>query len=143
MSGNAFQHVNELFESYAAALERYDSKGMANHYSIPCTFLSDEAATVFTELSKLEGFFNQGISFYKQFGIAHARPEVWSKRSWTERIFKCKVHWQYFDKDNKPVYDCDYQYVLRMDKADHWKIEVSVSINEKEKMEEWQEREKG
>lgn len=137
MSSSTFQKVNEFFESYASALEQYDTKAMTFHYNIPCTFLSDESSTVFTEASKLEGLFNQGTSFYKQFGIVHARPQVWSKRFWTDRICKVKVNWQYFDKENKPIYDCDYQYIIRLDKTDNWKIEVSVAVNEKEKMEEW------
>jgi hypothetical protein len=136
-STNQFTKLNTFFESYAKALEHFDTKAMALHYSIPCTFLSDDSATVFSEASKLEGLFNQGTSFYKQYGIAHARPEVWSKRLWTEKIAKVKVGWHYFDKENHPIYNCEYQYVLRMDKKDEWKIELSVSVNEKEKMEEW------
>ena len=137
MSNSPFKKVNDFFESYANALESYDTRLMAHHYSIPCTFLSDDAATVFTEASALEGLFNQGTGFYKQYGIAHARPEVWSKRFWTDRIAKVRVGWHYFDQDNKPIYSCDYQYILRLDKQDNWKIELSISINEKEKMEEW------
>lgn len=137
MKINPFQEINEFFESYALALESYDTKSMAYHYDIPCTFLSDEATTVFSEGSKLEGLFNQGTGFYKQFGIAHARPEVWSKRFWTDKICKVRINWQYFDKENKPIYNCDYQYILRLDKNANWKIEISVAINEKERMEEW------
>lgn len=138
-----FLHINSFFEQYAQALERYDSKAMVQHYAIPCTFMSNHSSTVFKEASKLEGLFNQGIGFYKQFDIVHARPEVWSKRMWTDRIAKVKINWQYFDSHNRSVYNCDYQYILRLDKQDNWKIELAVSINEKEQMEAWQaEREK-
>jgi hypothetical protein len=137
MATNPHHQINEFFDSYAKAFENYDSKLMAQHYSIPCTFLADDSVSVFSESSKLEGLFNQGAGFYKQFGITHARPEVWSKRFWTERIAKVKIDWQYFDKDNQPIYSCDYLYVLRLDKHDSWKIEMSVSVNEKERMEEW------
>jgi hypothetical protein len=102
MSASQFEKINDFFESYAQALEQFDTKAMTLSYHMPCTFLSDESSTVFTELSKLEGLFNQGTSFYKQFGIAHARPQVWSKRFWTDKICKAKVNWQYFDKENKP-----------------------------------------
>ena len=142
MNSSPFYKLNDFFEAYANALENYDTKLMAKHYDLPCTFLSDEANTVFTEVSKLEGLFNQGINFYKQFGIVHARPEVWSKRMWTEKIYKVKVNWQYFDKENKPIYNCDYQYILHLDKQNNWKIQVSVAVNEKERMEEWLERKK-
>lgn len=137
MNNMPFHKINDFFESYAHAFENFDTKLMARHYHIPCTFMSDEASNIFFEASKLEGLFNQGTAFYKQFGIAHARPEVWSKRLWTERICKVKVNWQYFDKENKPVYNCDYQYILRLEKQHEWKIEVSVSVNEKERMDEW------
>lgn len=133
----ALHKINSFFDDYAKALESFDTKSMAYHYAIPCTFLDDDSAQFFSEASKLEGLFNQGTTFYKQFGIAHARPEVWSKRQWTGKIVKVKVNWKYFDAANKPVYNCDYQYILKLDKHDKWKIEVSVSINEKERMEEW------
>ena len=77
------------------------------------------------------------MSFYKQFGIAHIRPDIWSKRGWTDRIVKVKLNWQYFDAGNKPAYNCDYNYILKLDKHDNWKIEVAVSMNEKQNMEEW------
>jgi hypothetical protein len=136
-SSETQQHISNFFESYATALEHYDTKKMAFHYAVPCTFLSDDSSQVFNDPSKLEGLFNQGTAFYKQFGIVHARPEVWSKRSWTNRICKVKVHWSYFDKNNAPLYTCDYMYILKLDKYDKWKIETSVSINEKENMDAW------
>jgi hypothetical protein len=142
MTASPFIKINDFFDTYAHALEQFDTKHMASHYHIPCTFLSDEASTIFTEASKLEGLFNQGTAFYKQFGFAHSRPEVLSKRFWTEKIAKVKVNWRYFDKDNHPIYSCDYMYILRPDKAGDWKIEISVAINEKERMEEWLQRRK-
>ncbi len=142
MSSSPFQRINEFFESYAQALESFDTKAMAQHYNIPCTFLSDDASTVFSEASKLEGLFNQGTTFYKQFGIVYSRPEVFSKRFWTDRIVKARVNWQYFDQDKKPIYNCDYQYVLRLDKHDQYKIEISIAVNEKERMEEWLKKKK-
>lgn len=140
MSESTLHKVNEFFDTYASALESFDTKAMAQHYVLPCLFISDDNSTVFTEASKLEGLFNQGTGFYKQFGIAHARPEVWSKRAWTDKIIKAKVNWQYFDAENQPIYDCDYQYILKVDKQGKIKIEVSVSVNEKERMEEWKQR---
>lgn len=131
------QKPNTFFETYADAMENFDTKLMAMHYALPCSFISDEATQVFTEASKLEGLFNQGMSFYKQFGIAHIRPDIWSKRAWTGRIVKVKLNWQYFDTKNQPAYNCDYNYILKLDKHDKWKIEVAVAINEKQRMEEW------
>ncbi|RYZ52398.1 MAG: hypothetical protein EOP49_09555 [Sphingobacteriales bacterium] len=137
MNGSNSGKINDFFESYAQALTAYDAKLMAQHYQVPCSFISDESTTVFSEASKLEGLFIQGTGFYKQFGIVHCRPEVWSKRFWTEKIAKVKVNWQYFDGENNPVYNCDYHYILRSGKNGAWKIEVSVTVNEKERMEEW------
>lgn len=132
------QQINKFFEIYAQALEGYDTKGMAFLYNIPCTMLSDDTTTIFNDAGKLEGFFNQGAGFYRQFGIAHARPEVWSRRGWTDRIANVKVNWQFRDNEQKLIYDCDYQYVMKLDKNNQWRIILSTSVNEKEKMEEWQ-----
>ena len=132
------QQINHFFENYAQALENYDSKSMSYMYHIPCTLLSDDATTLFNDAGKLEGFFNQGISFYRQFGITQVKNEIWAKREWTGRIMNVKVNWQYYDKNNNPIYNCDYHYVLKLDKNNQWKIILSTSANEKERMEEWQ-----
>jgi hypothetical protein len=131
------QQVNHFFETYAKALENYDAKGMAFLYNIPCTFVSDDMTTQFNDPGKLEGFFNMGAGFYRQFGIAKVRPEIWNRREWTDKIINVKVNWQYFDVFNSPIYKCDYYYVLKTDKHNQWKIILSVSVNEKERMEEW------
>src|SRR4051812_38965334 len=91
------QSVNHFFEHYAAALEGYDTKGMAYLYNMPCTLVSDDKTTVFNDISRLEGFFNQGATFYRQFGIVKARPQLWTRREWTGRIVNVKVNWQYYD----------------------------------------------
>jgi len=132
------QQLNNFFEVYSKALENYDTKGLAFLYNIPCTMLSDEATTIFNDAGKLEGFFNQGAGFYKQFGIAHVHHEIWSRRELTPRIMSVKVNWKYYDIDERKIYNCDYQYVLKLDKHDQWKIILSVSVNEKERMEQWQ-----
>ncbi len=136
------QQVNELFYVYADALERFDAKAMAFLYQPPCILLSDDATTVFNEYSKLEGFFNQGVSFYRQFGIANVKQEIWSKHNWTGKIVKVKVRWKYADINTTPIYNCDYEYVLKTDKNNHLKIVMSISLNEREKMEEWQKMKK-
>lgn len=143
MNNAAFQSINDFFEKYAHALETFDTKHMSMHYAIPCMMLSDDSTNMYTEASKLEGLFNQGTGFYKQFGIAHARPSIWSKRPISERVAHVKLNWQYYDALNQPVYNCDYFYILKLDKNNNWKIEMSVSINEKEQMDAWIEKTKG
>lgn len=134
----ALRKINTFFETYAKALEGFDVKLMVNHYAFPCLFVSDESSSSFTDPAKLEGLFNTAISFYKKYGIVHARPEIWSKRNWTDKIVKVKVNWQYYNADNQPLYNCDYQYIVKADKNSNWKIEVAVAINEKERIEEWE-----
>jgi hypothetical protein len=133
----AMQQINDFFEKYAQSLEHYDTKGMAYLYNIPCTMLSDDTTAIFNDAGKLEGFFNQGISYYRQFGIVHVRHDIWNRRELTGKIMNVKVNWQYLDGNNKPIYNCDYHYVLKLDKKGLWKIILSVSVNEKERMEEW------
>ncbi len=132
------QDINAFFDEYAKALERLNTKLMAQLYNIPCTMLSDDATTIFNDAGKLEGFFNQGVGFYRQFGIVGVRPDVWNRKPWSKKIVQVKVNWQYFDLQKKPIYNCDYHYVLKLDKHNQWKIILSVSENERERMEEWQ-----
>lgn len=136
------QQINTFFENYAAALERFDTKGMAFLYNIPCTMISDDATTMFNDAGKLEGFFNMGTGFYKQFGINKVRPEIWNRRNLTDKIIAVKVNWHFYDSNNKPIYSCDYHYTLKLDKNNAWKIILSVAVNEKERMEEWRNRQK-
>ncbi len=131
------QQINHFFETYAIALERYDTKGMAYLYNIPCTMVSDANTSIFNDLGKLEGFFNMGAGFYRQFGITKVRHEIWNRRTWTDKMLTVKVNWQFFDSLNNPIYNCDYNYVLKLDKNNQWKIILSASVNEKERMEEW------
>jgi len=37
------QQINNFFETYAKALENYDTKGLAFMYNVPCTMLSDDS----------------------------------------------------------------------------------------------------
>ncbi len=131
------QNINDFFDIYAQTLESHNAKGMAYLHQIPTTMLADDAYTIFSDASKLEGFFNQGISFYRQLGITFIRAEVWTKTDVTSRIANAKVTWKYNDALQQPVYSCDYQYVLKLDKNNQWRIILSVSVNEKERMEEW------
>lgn len=134
------QQLNSFFETYATALENYDTKGMAFLYNIPCTLISDDTTTLFNDVTKLEGFFNMGAGFYKQFGIAKVRPQIWNRRELTEKILNVKVNWEYFDANDKPIYKCDYYYILKLDRNNLLKIILSVSVNEKERMEAWKDR---
>lgn len=140
MSENVFQQVNDFFEDYAKALAQMDSKRMAYLHSMPCSFVTDDLVSTFSDPSRLEGLFNQGVVFYKQFGLAHALPQVYSKHFLTERMATVKVVWQYLDERRRLIYDCDYHYTLRKDKEDLWKIAVTISINEKDRMMAWQDK---
>jgi len=132
------QQINNFFENYARALEQYNTKGLSFMYNIPCTMLSDDAMSLFNDAGRLEGFFNQGATFYRQFGIAKVRHEVWSRRDITPRIANVKVCWRYMNEKEELLYTCDYLYTMKLDKNDMWKIIQSISINEKERMEAWQ-----
>lgn len=135
--------INGFFESYAHAMEAFDSKAMAYHYCYPCMILDDDSSAVFTDAAKLEGLFNKGMSFYRHFGLVHAGPEIWSKRPWSDHLLKVKLNWKYYNADKEFLYDCDYDFLLRLDKHTEWKIQLAVSVNEKQNMEAWMQRRKG
>ena len=130
LPATTIQNINDFFEIYARSLEHHDTKAMAYMYNIPCTMLSDDTTNFYNDYSKLEGLFNQGVTFYRQFGIAHIHAEI------SKKVIKAKVNWQYRDTTGNLVYACDYQYVLKLDKNNKWRILLSVSVNEKERMEE-------
>jgi hypothetical protein len=137
MSVASKQSINDFFDAYARALALYDSKGLANLFQVPCMMVSDDSVSNFTDAGRLEGFFNQGMNFYRQFGITDVRAQVWNKIELTSKVDKVKVKWDYLNDHGKLIYSCDYHYILREDKSGHLKIAVSVSVNEKQRMEEW------
>lgn len=131
---NPLYRINTFFEDYAAALERQDSKYMANCYTLPCTFIADDSSLVYTTEAKLEGLINQSKRFYSVHGITGAVPDILSKRVITARIVRVSMRWNYIDKKGRTVYDCDYYYILKLDDDDNWKIEVAIPVNEKERI---------
>ena len=126
--------INDFFELYAKAVENHDSKFLTNCHSLPCTFIADDSSLAYTSAAKLEGLINNSKRFYSVHGIVSAIPDIRSKRFITDRIVQVSMTWKYFNAKNKPVYDCDYQYLLKLNEYDEWKIEVAISINEQEKI---------
>jgi len=122
---------------FAKALEIPDTKAMAYMYSMPCTLLSDDTTMNFNDNARLEGFFNQGMSAYRQFGVVKVHHEVWSKHRLTDKIVLVKVRWHYFDENDALIYYCDYEYIMKLEKNNDLKIAMSISLNEKQKLEEW------
>src|SRR5690606_25592274 len=96
--------VNSFFDDYATALESYHAKSMMQYYDLPCTFMGNDSHTVFDDAIHLESFLAQGAAFYKQHGIVNARPEVWSKYFWTNKIARIRLKWHYFDDNNQLLY---------------------------------------
>lgn len=126
--------INEFFEGYAAAMERQDTKYMANCYALPCMFISDDSSLTYSDIAKLESLINKGKHFFAVHGITSALPDVQNKLSVTEKIARVKLQWQYLDKKGKTVYTCDYFYILKQHQR-QWKIETAISINEKDAIE--------
>ena len=142
MTSKYLHLIHDFFDSYAGAFEKFDARSMVKHFALPCMLIDSDHAEVFADAAKLEGQFSQGTQYYKQLGIMYARPEVWSKRLWTEGIVKVKVNWTYYDQNKQKVYGCDYQYILRLTKRNQWQIELAASLNEKQHFEQWQGRQK-
>lgn len=130
----AISNINKFFEDYTDALERKDTKFMANCYSLPCTFIADDSSNVYTADVKLEGLINQSKRFYAVHNITHAICDIKNKRFISDRIVRVSLTWIYKNKNNETVYDCDYYYIIKLDNDDNWKIEVAIPINEKEKI---------
>lgn len=126
--------INDFFDLYAEAVTNHDSKYLAQCHALPCSFIADDSTLVYTTEAKLEGLINQSKRFYSIHGIVTATPDIKSKRVITDRIVQVSLKWKYCNKKEKLVYDCDYQYTLKLDDEDEWKIEVAISINEKEKI---------
>ena len=137
LSTSASARVNDLFDDFAVALERMDTKAMAMHYNMPCMLLANDSETAFSDYGRLEGFFNRGAYAYRQFGIAKVRHEVRMKQEWAGQIFFARLRWHYLDADDRLVYHCDYNYILKPDKNGAVKIAMSVSLNEREQMQAW------
>ncbi len=133
-SQNAIYRVNKFFEDYAHALENRDSKYMLSCYALPCMFIADNSAATYTTAAKLEGLINQSKRFYNKHDITHAYPDIRNKRVLTDKIIEVKINWQYANKNHKPIYDCDYYYIIRLNEDNKWKMETIISVNEQERI---------
>lgn len=131
---NPIYTINDFFDEYSAALERRDTKYMAASYALPCMFISDGASHAYTTEVALEALINQSKRFYATHDIQAATPDVRSKRQITGKIVQVAVNWAYTDAAGALIYECDYYYLLRLDKTNSWKIEVAIPLNEKEKI---------
>lgn len=132
---NPIYSINRFFEEYAAAMERQDTKYMANCYALPCVFIADDSSLAYTTTTKLEGLINQGKRFYSLHAITGMVPDVINKRLISPKIARVTMHWKYINSKGGIVYDCDYYYILKLDEANNWKIEVAIPVNEKERIE--------
>jgi hypothetical protein len=130
-------NINDFFDAYAAAMEQHDTKLMTRFYDIPCTMLADEQSSIFTEINKLEGLFNQAMVSYTQLGIRHFNAELRNRRQISDRLYDVTILWHYRDAHDQLVYSCRYHYILRTDKQHHWKIQVAVSVDEKQQLDRW------
>ena len=137
LNNHPISSVNDLFDSYSAAFELLEAKTLAFHYHLPCYFITDEAETVFTEQSKLEGMFNQAKHFFRKYHIEKMEPEIWNKRALTSLITEVKVIWHYKNANGTLLYSCDYHYILKLTEQKEQKIVTSISLNEKARMDAW------
>ena len=127
--------INHFFDEYANAIAIRDSKHITECFALPCIFIADDKTSAYSTASKLEGLANQGKRFYNTHNITAVRADVVSKKMFTPRVAQAQVRWFYYNSNGKEVYNCDYNYLLRSDEHNKWKIETAVSINEKEKLE--------
>jgi len=137
---NPLHLINDFIEKYAASLEMFNAKLIMSFYELPCTFISGENNTVYTDALLLEAFLTQGTSFYKTNGILYSRPEVWTKQHLSDTMAMVKVKWKYYDADNIFQYACDYQYLLRWIDNKEWKIAVAISLNEYQQLAAWKQQ---
>ena len=127
--------INDFFEAYANAVINHDSKYLAKCHALPCSFIADDSTLVYTTAAKLEGLINQSKRLYNVHGITEATPDIRSKRPITDRIVQVNLTWTYSNAKGRAIYDCDYQYILKLDEHNQWKIEAAISVNEKDKIE--------
>ena len=135
MKSASISELQHFFEGYAECIDRNDARGIAQYFSVPCLMVSDDRSSAFTDLNAVEVLFLQGFSFLKKHGIVSAKPDVRNRRFITEKILQVAIQWSYFGADGHLLYACDYLYMLHHKEQAGWRIETSISVNEKERME--------
>lgn len=133
----SLSELHEYFETYAGCIATGDARGIAHLFALPCMMASDDKSTAFTDANTIEALFLQGFSFLRKHGVVGALPDVRSRKAITSRIIQCNLTWKYHDIQNTVLYSCDYIYTLHHFPKEGWKIESALSINEKERMNEW------
>lgn len=126
--------VERFLAAYAAAAAAFDSDATVALWGEPGLILTDDFCGALKSRAELGEGLEQGYLAYRRFGMHRVDFTVLDWTCLTGSIVRVLVRWHYFDAEERPLVDTDYEYVLRRDAAG-LRAYVAISIDEKDRLE--------
>ena len=127
MQVNSEQFVSE----YAEALTSFDVKKVAGLYLLPTIIMSDQGKTVMTTEKELTVTLTQMLDYFKKAGVMKFVPTLQQTMRLSDTLFFSKLHWQFFDENNKLCFGYSTSYTLQ--KMPDGKLQIIVMVIDDEK----------
>jgi hypothetical protein len=125
--------VEQYFRDYGAGVSSGDPQQVAGFYGFPCSLLTDDFVGHLDSHGELVATLTRANAYYRQFGLAEARPELLAVDEVTAKITRVRVRWHYLGPDGEPLIDSTYEYVMRAD-PEGVRIYVVISLDEQQKL---------
>jgi hypothetical protein len=131
--------LEEFFVAYGRDLATARDDVIAAHFDEQVLFLSDDGAEVKANDDDFRRHVAAAADSYQGHGINEADPAVTRFDTAGARVGVAWVTWTYLRPSGDPLFEADYVYDVR-DNGTRLVIAVVVSINERERLEEYLER---
>jgi hypothetical protein len=121
--------LEKLLDGYGRALATGDIEELVESYGFPCTTLTDDFVTTFTDADDLRSELQDAYESYVQLGMTDVRYDLLADERLTEKITRVRVRWLFLGADGAEVLRLHYEYTLRGE-ADPQRIHLIVAVNE-------------
>jgi hypothetical protein len=121
--------IEKLLGDYGRALAAGDVEALVECYGFPCTALSDDFVTTYSDADELRVELEEANEYYASLGASDVRYELLVDERISERITRVRVRWLFLGADGAELLRLHYEYTLRGE-SDPQQIHVVLSIDE-------------
>jgi hypothetical protein len=119
--------INQLLGDLGRNLSAGDLAGVSNCFEIPVVFLSDDGATILTDLEQLKTLFAQASQWYQSRGLVSTKPELERIDLLSEKLAAVDVRWPAFDASGQEKFSERSHYILTLPKDGGVRIRVALT----------------
>lgn len=127
------EELESFLTEYQSTLGAYDAERTAALWGTPGTIVSDDFVGALHSREEMAQGLAQAHPLYQMLGMSRVDHTVLDHTELTGSLLRARVRWHFYDGDDQPLTDSDYEYLLRRD-DDGWHTYVAVAIDETEKL---------